>query len=222
VSEALDRLLASRERAEVVASLRRLGSRAPGPGNGGAAKAPLGEGCDLCGADLPPDHRHLLHLTERRILCACEPCLALRSGDPELRPTGTRIVWLDDMRMSDELWARFQIPIGLAFFMIDSAMERVVALYPSPAGATESELDLDAWDDLLAANPRLRELEPDVEALVVNRMADAPLHAIAPIDECYRLVGLMKASWQGISGGDELEGAIAGFFEELRERSGRA
>ena len=223
MSEALERRLAARRRAELVSSLRQLArpasaaagtNGAPTGGNG-----PAGESCDLCGNEIPPDHRHVLQLTERRILCVCESCLALRSGDPELRPSGTRVVWLDDFELSDELWARFQIPIGLAFFLRDSAAGRVVALYPSPAGATESELDLDAWDELGAANPALADLEADAEALIVNRMGEPPQHAIAPIDECYRLVGLIKASWEGISGGVGPEEAIERFFDELRMRS---
>ncbi len=225
MSEAMERRLAARRRAELVSSLRQLGRPAAAaagtngaPGNGSGA---ANEVCDLCGNDISPDHRHLLHLTERRILCVCESCLALRSGDPELRPTGTRALWLDDLELPDELWARFQIPIGLAFFLLDSAAGRVVALYPSPAGATESELDLDAWDELLAANPPLAGLESDVEALIVSRMTEPRQQVIAPIDECYRLVGLIKTSWEGISGGVGPEQAIHRFFEELRARSVR-
>jgi hypothetical protein len=62
----------------------------------------------------------------------------------------------------------------------------------------------------------LRDLEPDAEALIVNRMADPPMFAIAPIDRCYMLVGLVKASWEGISGGSGVERAIERYFDELR------
>ena len=152
-----------------------------------------------------------------RILCTCESCLALRGGDPELRPTGTRRVWLDDFDLPDEIWAAFEIPIGLAFFLDSSASGGVVALYPSPAGATESGLPPEAWNELRRLNPALMSLEPDAEALIVNRIAEPPEFAIAPIDECYRLVGLIKLSWDGISGGDGPERAIGAFFDELRE-----
>jgi hypothetical protein len=224
MSDALEWRVAARRRAELVSSLRQLSRPTPPvtPADGrpsGNGTGATDETCDLCGNEIPADHRHVLHLTDRRILCVCESCLALRSGDPELRPTGTRVLWLDDLVLSDELWARFAIPIGLAFFLLDGAAGRVVALYPSPAGATESELDLDAWNELYAANPALAGLEADVEALIVNRMAEPPLHALAPIDECYRLVGLIKASWEGISGGAGPEEAIERFFEELRARS---
>jgi hypothetical protein len=178
------------------------------------------EHCDLCGADVPPVHRHLLQLEERQILCSCESCFALRSGDAAFLPTGDRIVWLDDFTLPEEIWSSFRIPIGLAFLFDSSAAGAVTALYPSPAGATESELELESWTELVAANPTLGTLATDVEALVVNRLADPPQFAIAPIDRCYALVGLVKLRWEGISGGTELGAAIEDFFTELRRDAG--
>ena len=177
------------------------------------------ESCDLCGNEVAADHRHLLHLTERRILCCCEPCFAMRSGDAELRPVGTRISWLPDLELTDDLWARLDVPIGLAFIMLGGETGDAVALYPSPAGATESEIEPTAWREMRERNPELVGLEADAEALIVNRLADPPQYAIAPIDECYRLVGLIKLSWNGISGGDGPKQAATGFLEELRERA---
>ena len=177
------------------------------------------EQCELCGIDVPAEHRHLLHLEERRILCVCHSCLALHSGDPTYRPTGTRTLWLEDFDLDDETWSAFGIPIGLAFFLNSGSVGGIAALYPSPAGATESELPLDAWERLAAANPVLGELEPDAEALIVNRMADPPQHAIVPIDECYRLIGLIKSRWSGISGGAAIESAVPEFFAELRSQA---
>jgi hypothetical protein len=219
--EALDRMIAGRRRAELVSGLRGLSRTPPVPGPeaaGNGSAVAFQEHCVLCGTPLPEHHRHLLQLCERRILCACETCLNERSADPEMRPAGTRVVWFDDLAMADELWARLGIPIGLALFTTNGATGETVAFYPSPAGSTECELDLDAWDELVAANPRLAGLEPDAEAFVVNRMADPPIHAILPIDETYRLVGTVKAAWEGISGGDGVGEAIAGFFAEMRER----
>jgi hypothetical protein len=95
----------------------------------------------------------------------------------------------------------------------------VTAFYPSPAGATESELDLGAWRELVAANPILGSLELDGEALIVNRLADPPQFLIAPIDRCYALVGLVKLRWEGINGGSNLREAIAGFLDALRREA---
>jgi hypothetical protein len=212
--------------AEVAERLRRLarGGAADSPGPADPPlRAPMGTArCDLCGGLMAEDHRHLLHVAERRIVCACEPCIAMRSGEGDLRPTGTRAIVLDGFELDDELWARFQIPIGLAFFMLSDVADGVTALYPSPAGVTESELYLEAWNELLAANPVLADLEPEVEALIVNRLADPPLHAIVPIDRCYELVGAIKSTWEGISGGNAVENAVEAFFARLAiERSPR-
>jgi len=178
---------------------------------------PIEANCDLCGTSMPEEHRHLLQLEERSIVCVCESCWALRSGDAEFRPTGSRVVWLDDFELPDDLWARFGIPIGLAFFLVSRG--GVAAFYPSPAGATESELDMGVWSELVALNPRLDEIEPEAEVLIVDRMGGVTGAAIAPTDQAYRLVGLVKANWEGISGGAGVERAVAGFFEELRERA---
>lgn len=174
------------------------------------------ESCDLCQRPIPHDHRHLLHLEERRILCVCGSCWALRSGDADLRPTGTRVLWLEDFTLPGELWAGLEIPIGLAFLFISGSVDRVVGMYPSPAGATECELYLDDWDELKALNPVLEGLGTDVEALVINRLADPSQYAIAPIDKAYELVGLVKSKWEGISGGAELKQAVVRFFEGLK------
>jgi hypothetical protein len=198
---------------ELIGRLRQLA------GNGPAPVASEEERCDLCGTGLPDDHRHLLHLEERSILCACEPCVAMRSGDGPYRPTGSRLLWLEDFDLTEELWASLRIPIGLAFFMRSSSVGRIVGMYPSPAGATECELELSAWEDLCAANPILADLDEDVEGLIVNRMVSPPQSAIAPIDECYRLVGTIKAGWEGISGGGVVERIVPGFFAGLRDRA---
>jgi hypothetical protein len=175
--------------------------------------------CELCPVGIGDDHRHLLHLDERRIICVCETCWSMRSGDPEFRPPGVRTVWLEDFVMSDAMWAEFQIPIGLAFLLRSTVTGGVVALYPSPAGATESELELDAWAAVCAANPVLEGLQPDAEALIVNRTTSEHQYAIVPVDQCYRMVGLIKSRWEGITGGRGVDDAIAEFFAGVHERA---
>ncbi len=227
MSDRLDAMIAARRRAETLARLRSLAQGAPVSAadpvrlavHPPRPAAPPRERCDLCGTTVPDDHRHLLHLTERRIDCACEPCWARHSGDPEYRPTGMRTVWLSAFDCDAAMWARFGIPIALAFFMRSTITGGVVAFYPSPAGATESELDLTAWEDLVARNPVLADLDADAEALIANRLSDPGQYAIAPIDECYRLVGLVKMRWEGISGGAALEQAVPEFFAALRAKT---
>jgi hypothetical protein len=205
--------VAARRRALVVSGLRGLARPEP-------AQAPADvERCDACGTTIPADHRHLLQLVERRIECVCESCWARRSGDAEYRPTGNRTVWLPEIRMPDDVWASFQIPIGLAFFMDSTTAGCVVALYPSPGGATESELHFASWNSLVQINPVLDDLEPDIEGLIVNRLSDPPQYVIAPIDHCYALTGTIKANWEGLSGGSRVHEAVTAFFADLESRA---
>jgi hypothetical protein len=210
------RAMSEKNRA-MIAELRRLSARelpaAPAAGPE--------ERCDLCNATIPADHRHLLHLEQRQIVCSCETCRALLSGDSPYRPTGTRTVWLDGFDLPDELWASIGIPIALAFFYRDGRAGAIQALYPSPAGATRSEVLLGAWSELVEANPVLADLESDIEALLVDRLGEERRYVIAPIDECYRLVGLIRTHWEGISGGRGVERAVNVFFGELRDRAAR-
>jgi uncharacterized protein DUF5947 len=207
--------------AAATSGLRRMAAWAAVPPSARepAPPRPVAATCELCPIGIGEHHRHLLDLVERRIVCVCETCWSLRSGDPRYRPPGTRALWLEDFDLPDEIWAAFQIPVGLAFLLRSSVTGGVVALYPSPAGATESELELTAWDALCAANPILERLEPDAEALIVDRTSHEHRYAIVGIDRCYALVGLVKERWSGITGGPGVAIAIAGFFEDLRGRA---
>jgi hypothetical protein len=186
-----------------------------------ARRRPDVERCELCGAELPPEHQHLLEPANRQLLCCCDACTILFSGAGETRyrRVPRRVQFLPDFQLTDAHWDTLLIPIDLAFFFQSSVAGRVVALYPGPAGATESLLPLDAWEELAAANPVLRELAPDVEALLVNRTGGGRVYYRAPIDECYRLVGLIRLHWRGLSGGTEVWRAIGGFFAALQERA---
>ena len=217
----LDAMMAARRQAEMVARMRQMAQAGAGTRRDGGIVAGQ-ERCDLCHTTIPDDHRHMLHLVDRRIVCNCEACWALHSGDAEYRPSGMRVLWLDRFECSQETWAAFAIPIGLAFFMRSTVTDSTVAFYPSPAGATESELPMEAWDALVRDNPVLTQLEADAEALVVNRLADPAEYAIAPIDQFYALVGLIKSRWEGISGGSAIETAVPEFFAALRARAAPA
>jgi hypothetical protein len=181
------------------------------------------ESCELCSAALPPDHEHLIEPAAGKIVCSCTACAILFSGRQNARyrrvPRDVEI--LDDFRLTDSQWEELHLPINLAFFFRSTRAGRVVAVYPSPAGGTESLLTLEAWQQLEEENPVLRELEPDVEALLVNRLGPAREHYRVPIDACYRLVGLIRASWRGLSGGAEVWQEIGRFFAGLNQSSKR-
>lgn len=116
-------------------------------------------------------------------------------------------------------WDALQIPVGMAFLFHNSSMGRAAAFYPSPAGATESLLPLDVWDEVREANPSLKAMLPDVEALLVRRQDGGNECYIVPIDLCYELVGVIRRWWKGFDGGEEAHREIDAFFERLRERS---
>ncbi len=179
------------------------------------------ERCEMCSAELPPDHEHLVEPANRQMLCACQACAILFSGkaNTKYRRVPRRILYLPNFQLTEAQWESLLIPIGMAFFFNSSAAKKVVALYPSPAGATESLLDFEAWDEIVQNNPVLRELETDTEALLVNRVRGAEEYYLLPIDECYRLVGLIRARWHGLSGGTEVWASIANFFAELKAKS---
>lgn len=174
------------------------------------------ERCDLCGASLPADHVHQFHPSARRIRCACRACASLPDTDWREIPRGIRR--LADFQMSDMAWDGLMIPISLAFFSWSTPAGRVVALYPGPAGAAESLLRLEAWREIAEANPVLQGMEPDVEALLVNRVGESREYFIVPIDECYKLVGIIRLHWRGLSGGAEVWGHIARFFDDLHRK----
>jgi hypothetical protein len=182
---------------------------------------PPAERCDLCATELSADHQHLFAPASREVACACQACAILFSGGNagRYRLVPRRGEFWPDFQMSDADWEGLNIPINLAFFTESTAAGRVVAYYPSPAGAMESVLSVEAWERLRDANPPLRQLQPDVEALLVNRVGPAREYYRAPIDQCYHLVGLIRARWRGLSGGPEVWRAIAGFFSELRQKS---
>jgi len=184
------------------------------------------ERCELCAAELAPEHQHLLEPVHRKVLCACGACSILFSGAGELkyRRVPRRVRFLSDFQLTDGQWESLMIPINMAFFFESTPDKRVVALYPSPAGPIESLLSLDAWNDIVLQNAVLAQMEPDVEALLVNRIAQsrgagAAEYFVAPIDECYKLVGLIRGSWRGFSGGVEVWREIGKFFVSLKEKA---
>jgi len=188
-----------------------------------ARSRPPVERCELCSIGLTHEHPHLVEPKSRQIVCACEACATLFDGmaGSKYRRVSRRAQLLSNFQMTDSQWESLLIPINMAFFFDSSIEGRIIPLYPSPAGAVESLLPLDAWSEIVQENPILAHLQPDIEALLVNRVGHAhdlaaAEYYIAPIDECYRLVGLIRANWKGLSGGSEVWLEIGRFFAELK------
>jgi hypothetical protein len=185
-----------------------------------AGKRPDVERCELCGKELGPEHQHVIEPANRRLSCCCDACAILFGGTAgKYRRVPREVSLLSDFKMSDAEWESLHLPISLAFFYRSSPAKRVIAMFPGPAGATESLLTLDAWEDLVYVNPVLLELQPDVEALLVNRVGPIRDYFRVPIDECFKLVGLIRTHWRGLSGGTEVWRELAAFSDALKRRS---
>ena len=138
------------------------------------------------------------------------------AGGGHYRLVPERRLRLTGFELADAAWEELRIPVDMAFFFHSSAAERVVAFYPGPMGATESLLELSAWEAIEGANPVLAGMEPDVEALLVNRARGARDYWLVPIDDCYGLVGLIRTRWRGLTG---RQGGMGGDRALLRARS---
>ena len=177
------------------------------------------ERCEMCREVLDDRHGHVVDLEQRSLACACRACYLLFTHEGA---AGGRYKSVPDRYRHDPLrpltdadWDDLGIPVSTAFFFTSSAVDRVLAYYPGPAGATESLLDLDGWDRVAAEHPLLTAARPDVEAIFVSGREAF----LVPIDACYRLVGTLRMAWHGFDGGQEVREALATFLATARERS---
>jgi hypothetical protein len=200
------------------------GTQVPGipvPGTAASGTQPDqdAERCELCSEILDGRHGHLVDTDKRSIACACRACYLLfthgGAAGGKYRAIPDRICRDPERPLDGMDWNELQIPVTMAFFFRNSALDRVVAGYPSPGGVTECELDLEAWDRLAVAYPLLAELTPDTEAIFVNK--DEIF--LIPIDMCYSLVGELRLYWQGFDGGAEVREALEAFLTGLRRRA---
>lgn len=200
-----------------LATLRRITTTRPAP--------VTFERCEMCAEPIGEAHSHVVNLESRALMCTCRGCyLLFTAEDAELRYRAVpdRYLSFPDFALGLGQWDSLEIPVGLAFLFRNSMQGRTIAFYPGPAGATESELPLEAWTTVVAANPQLGLLRPDVEALLVR----APERGrrdftcnIVPIDACYELVGRLRQLWRGFDGGTDAHEAMDAFFAMVSARS---
>ncbi len=203
----------------VLSRIRRSAATAPAPPR-------AGERCELCTEPIGDEHGHIVDVQARSLMCACRGCYLLfttgGAGGGHFKAVPDRVVAFPDLAFSPAQWDALQIPVSVAFFFVNSNLDRVCAFYPGPAGATESLLSLDTWNQIVAANPALAPIEPDVEAFLVRADArrEAPPECyLVPIDWCYELVGQLRQGWRGFDGGQEAHQALDDFFARVRERA---
>jgi hypothetical protein len=201
-----------------LAALRRITRTRPAP--------VAGERCEMCAEPIGPEHGHVVDLQSRALMCACRPCYLLFTdahATLHYRSVPERYLSFPGPAVDSRAWDELQIPVGLAFLFRNSVQGRMIAFYPGPAGATESDLPLEAWDRIVAEHPQLAVLRPDVEALLVRRPTGADPAGgdchLVPIDACYELVGQLRTRWRGFDGGREAHDVIDAFFARVRSRS---
>jgi hypothetical protein len=181
-----------------------------------------GDHCEMCAAPMGHAHSHVVDLRNRALMCTCRPCALLfdRPGaDLAFKTVPDRYLRFPDFALSSGQWDDLAIPVGIAFLFSHSSLGKVVAFYPGPAGATESELPLDAWQDIVAANPALETLVDDVEALLLRKGESDADCFLVPIDACYELVGHLRTLWKGFDGGGEVHRQLEVFFDDIITRS---
>jgi hypothetical protein len=177
----------------------------------------------MCATEIAAEHSHLADLEASSLICACRACYLLFTGSGAGRgryhAIPDRFLTDPDHPMSASEWDTLEIPVGLAFFLRDSRDGSVTGFYPSPAGATECKLDLQAWDHLVVDHPLLSAAAPDVEAVLIARSDTALEYFVVPIDTCYELAGRMRLQWRGFDGGAEARASIAVFLDNARSRA---
>lgn len=191
------------------------------------APQPAGERCEMCSQDIADEHQHVVNVEGRQLMCVCRGCYLLftdSTAQLRYRSVPDRYLHFPDLALGRLEWEALQIPVGLAFFFRNSALDKTVGFYPGPAGATESELDLDAWSLITTADTRLTMLTDDVEALLVrvpdNSGRDGdPECYLVPIDACYEFVGRIRLLWRGFDGGADVRDYVARFFAETTARA---
>ncbi len=190
-----------------------------------SAPETAGERCEMCSEAIADEHQHVVNVAGRQLMCVCRACyLLFTDSQAELRYRAVpdRYLAFPDFALDRRAWEAFQIPVGVAFFFTNSELGRTVAFYPGPAGATESELDLDAWNAVSAGDSRVGLLADDVEALLVRIPESedgAPQTYLVPIDACYEFVGRLRMLWRGFDGGQEARAFIDGFFARIEARA---
>ena len=197
-----------------LSSLRRITTTRPAP--------MTGERCDMCAEPIAEDHPHVVNLESRGLMCTCRGCYLLftdQHAELRYRAVPDRYLSFPGFTSDPRHWDELQIPVGLAFLFHNSVQGRTIAFYPSPAGATESELPLEAWGRIVEENPELEVLLPDVEALLVRHVDGSAMCNLVPIDACYELVGRLRLLWRGFDGGREVHAAMDEFFTKVDTRS---
>lgn len=176
------------------------------------------ERCELCAIELFADHEHLFAPATRTLKCACKACVLIiptsEASPYRAIPRGSKQIAVDGIAA----WLdRLGVPVGVAALVKRENPARITVNYPGPAGLVEADLSDDHWELLCAEVPAVADLEPEVEALVWSRLESSDGERVlrVGIDAVFRLIGELRQSWQGITGGLEGPAAVKRVLAEL-------
>jgi uncharacterized protein DUF5947 len=176
------------------------------------------ERCDMCNVAIPGRHRHVLDVPSAELLCTCQPCTLLFEREAAGRGH-YRLVPDHRQRLGELDPHELGVPVGLVFF-VKQRDGSVVAHYPSPVGVTRWDIDAAMWRGLEERWDAVRDMAAGVQALLVNTVRGAREQWVVPIDDCYRLVALVRREWVGLSGGSTVWPQVQRFFDGLGSRPG--
>ena len=209
-------MTALRPGGSALAGLRRIISERPAP--------VVGERCEMCAEPITDEHPHVVDLESRALMCTCRGCyLLFTAEDAQLRYRAVpdRYLSFPDVTLDARQYDELEIPVGLAFLFNSSVLNRTVAFYPGPAGATESELPLEAWTRVVEANPSYRCCAPMSKRCCSGGLTGAA-SSPATWSQSMRVTpwsGQLRRLWRGFDGGTEAHQAMDDFFAEIAARS---
>ena len=134
------------------------------------------EHCDLCSEPIPPEHRHLLDLETRELRCACRRaacCSTARAPAAGTTPGPRPAAAAGRLRARRRAWEELRIPVDMAFFFHRARGRARRRLLPGADGRDRVAARAARLGGDRGRQPRARGMEPDVEALLVNRARGA-------------------------------------------------
>ncbi len=174
--------------------------------------------CEICGEATTDRHAHLVDVHARALACVCDPCAQTLGGGGRYRRVPTDVKRVAALADDERWWPALGLPAGMAFFVPRGHGDvGVTAHYPGPAGATEGAVAREAWSDVARRCEAAGGIEPEVQALLVNRIDGAREHWIVGVDRCWELVARVREHWKGLTGGDDMKRELARFFSEVAQ-----
>ena len=137
-----------------------------------------------------------------------------------------RYVSFPDFALTSTQWDALQIPVGVAFFFMNSTIEPGRRVLPEPgrrdgvaAVARLVGRDRRRQSRIWRPAARRRGVPGAQRRPTIGCATEQPECYLVPIDVCYELVGELRRLWKGFDGGTEAHAALDAFFDRVRDRA---